>query len=99
MPVNSPILDVKILGTKSRQRYVVRRLVVAAGDRLRSEYPDLQVSISEIADQGQIEDYTSVLIAPGLVINEKLVYDLWIPSKEQVIGWLSEAIHEQLVAG
>ena len=47
----------------------------------------------------QIEVYTSVLIAPGLVINEKLVYDLWIPSKEQVIGWLREAIHEQLVAG
>jgi len=28
------------------------------------------------------------------VINEKLVYDLWIPSKEQVFGWMREAIAE-----
>ncbi len=28
-------------------------------------------------------------------INEKLVYDLWIPKKEQVVGWLREAIQEQ----
>jgi hypothetical protein len=35
-----------------------------------------------------------VLIAPGLVINERLVYDLWIPSKEQVIGWMRDAIGE-----
>ena len=99
MPVNSPILDVKILGTKSRQRYVVRRLIVAAEAALRREYPELEVSITEIAAQDQIEVYTSVLIAPGLVINEKLVYDLWIPSKEQVIGWLRDALQEQLVAG
>jgi hypothetical protein len=31
-------------------------------------------------------------MAPGLVINGKLVYDLWIPKKEQVLGWLQEAI-------
>jgi hypothetical protein len=37
-----------------------------------------------------------VLIAPGLVINERLIYDLWIPSKEQVIGWMREAIVEAL---
>jgi hypothetical protein len=93
------VIHIKILGTKSRQRYVLRRLVTAATDTLRFEYPDLEVSITEIHDREGIEAYTDVLIAPGLVINEKLVYDLWIPSKEQVIGWLSEAIQEQLVAG
>ena len=92
-------IAVKILGTKSRQRYVLRRLVVAAADTLRFEYPNLEVSITEISDREGIEAYTNVLIAPGLVINEKLVYDLWIPSKEQVLGWLREALQEQLVAG
>ena len=87
------VIQVKILGTKSRQRYAVRRLVTAAREALRVEYPDLEVSIIEIDNQEGIEKYTPVLIAPGLVINEKLVYDLWIPSKEQVIGWMREAIH------
>ncbi len=92
------MIDVKILGTKSRQRYIVRRLVVAAEAALHREYPDLEVSISEITDQEQIEAYTFVLMAPGLVIDEKLVYDLWIPTKEQVIEWLRAAIQEHLVA-
>jgi hypothetical protein len=90
-------LAVKILSTKSRQRYVVRRLVTAAADTLRFEYPDLEVSIIEIHDREKIEAYTYVLISPGLVINEKLVYDLWIPSKEQVIGWMKQAIQEQFL--
>jgi hypothetical protein len=98
MSLNNPLLAVKILGTKSRMRYAVRRLVVAAGDHLLREYPALEISITEVSDQQQIEAYTSVLVAPALVIDEKLVYDLWIPSKEQVIGWLKEAIQAHLVA-
>jgi len=89
-------VSVKILSTKSRQRYAVRRLVTAACESLRSEYPDLEVNITDIKDGAGIEAYTAVLVAPGLVINEKLVYDLWIPSKEQVVCWLGDAIREQL---
>ena len=65
---------------------------------MRHEYPDLEISITEVSDQQQIEAYTNVLVAPALVVNEKLVYDLWIPTKEQVIGWLRDAIQEHLVA-
>ncbi len=92
------IITVKILGTKSRQRYVVRRLVIAACESLRADYPSLEVQITEIADREGIEAYTAVLVAPGLIIDEKLVYDLWIPTKEQVIDWLREAIGEHIVA-
>jgi hypothetical protein len=88
------MIKVKVLGTKSHQRYVVRRLVSSAADTLRFEYPDLEVDITEIHDREGIECYTMVLVAPGLVINEKLVYDLWIPTKEQVLSWLREAIQE-----
>jgi hypothetical protein len=89
-------IAVKILGTKSRQRYAVRRLVAMAETVLRSEYPGLEVEIFEIKTEQEIYNYTYVLIAPGLVINERLIYDLWIPSKEQVIGWMREAIVEAL---
>ena len=87
-------ISVKILGTKPRQRYSVRRLVTIAHNVLLEEYPDLEVDILEVKTGEEINKYTYVLIAPGLVINEKLVYDLWIPSKEQVFGWMREAIAE-----
>ena len=61
---------------------------------LKSEYPDLQVEIQELKTEEEIFKYTRVMIAPGLVINEKLVYDIWIPKKEQVIAWMREAIAE-----
>jgi len=87
-------ISVKILGTKSRQRYSVRRQVLVAENVLKAEYPDLEVNILEVKTEEEINKYTYVLIAPGLVINEKLVYDLWIPSKGQVLGWMREAIAE-----
>lgn len=87
-------INVKILGMKSRQRYTVRRLVTAAETVLRAEYPDLEVDVLEVKTEDEIYQYTHVLIAPGLVINDKLVYDQWIPSKEQVIDWLRAAIEE-----
>jgi len=89
------MINVKILCNKSILRYSVRRVVEAAQSSLLSEYPDLTISITEISDMEEIQKYTLVMIAPGLVINEKLVYDLWIPKKEQVVGWLREAIQEQ----
>jgi len=89
------MINVKILGTKTCQRYSVRRLVEAAQRTLLAEYPDLEVSITEIREMEEISKYTPVMVAPGLIINEKLVYDLWIPPKDKVITWLREAIQEQ----
>jgi hypothetical protein len=89
------MINVKILCNKSPLRYSVRRVVEAASISLLSEYPDLKVSIIEISEMEEILKYTPVMIAPGLVINEKLVYDLWIPKKEQVVAWMREAIQEQ----
>jgi hypothetical protein len=88
-------LSVKILGTKSRVRYSVSRLVTMAETVLKAEFPDLEVEIQELKTQEEIFKYTQVLIAPGLVIDEKLVYDLWIPSTEQVLNWMREAIAQK----
>jgi len=87
-------LTVKILGTKTSMRYSVARLIAMAETVLRAEYPDLEVEVQVLKTEEEIFKYTQVLIASGLVINEKLVYDLWIPSKEQVLGWMREAIAE-----
>lgn len=85
-------LQVKILGNKTRFRYPVRRVVEAAQADLSKVIPGLVLEIQELKTEEEIFRYTEVLVAPGLVIDEKLVYDLWIPNKEQVIDWLKEAI-------
>jgi hypothetical protein len=82
------MIHVKILGYKSRMRYPVRRIVEAAAASLLAEFPDLKLTISEVSSMDEIQKLTAVMIAPALVINEKLIYDIWIPRKEQVIGWL-----------
>jgi len=41
-------ISVKILGTKPRQRYSVRRLVTIAHNVLLEEYPDLEVDILKV---------------------------------------------------
>ena len=87
-------ITVKILGLKSPMRYSVRRNVLQAQSTLQAEYPDLEVEILELKTEAGINQYTTILTAPCLVINEKLVYDVWIPKKEQVLGWMREAIAE-----
>ena len=88
------LITVKILSTKSPMRYCVRRLVALAETVLQPEYPDLEVKILELKTIEEIYKYTQVLMSPGLVINEKLVYNQWIPTKEMVFGWMREAIAE-----
>jgi hypothetical protein len=88
------LITVKILSTKSPMRYCVRRLVVLAETVLMAEYPDLEVKILELKTTEEIYKYTQVLMAPGLVINEKLVYNVWIPTQEMVFGWMRDAIAE-----
>jgi hypothetical protein len=87
-------LSVKILSNKAHMRYSVRRLVMLANSVLIAEYPDLELEIQELKTEEEIFKYTYVMTAPGLVINEKLVYATWIPSKDQVLGWMREAIVE-----
>lgn len=61
-------------------------------EELHKEFPHLTVEISESGEWKTISQYTSVMIAPALVINDALVYDQWIPTKEQVMKWLRERI-------
>ena len=86
------MIDVKILGYHSAQRYAVRQTVIAAQKLICDKYPYQEVVISELKDWRRIEQYTYVLSAPSLVINEKLVCVGRVPSKEEVLGWLKLAI-------
>jgi len=93
------MIDVKILSYHSAQRYAVRQTLVAAKRVLNVDYPELEISITELKDWVHIEQYTPVLAAPSLVVNERLVCVGRFPTRQEVIGWLSSAIEEKSGAG
>jgi len=88
------MIDLKILSYHSAQRYAVRQTVVAAQRDLQNKYPGLKIVITELKDWVHIEQYTPVLSAPSLVVNEKLVCVGRFPSRQEVLGWIRSAIEE-----
>ena len=86
------MIDIKILGYHSAQRFSVRQIVVAVQRDLLNEYPDLKMTNTEVLDWVQIKQYPSVISAPRLLVNEKLECVGRNPSKPEVLGWLRTAI-------
>lgn len=91
-PEGKKVLQIKILGLKAQQRYIVWRVLQSALARVQKDFPHCRVVIEEVKDWETIQHYTPVMIAPALVINDELVYDQWIPTREQVEKWLRERI-------
>jgi hypothetical protein len=85
------MIELKILSYHSAQRYAVRQTVVAAQRMISIEHPDVKISITELKDWVHIEQYTPVLSAPSLVVNEKLVCVGRVPSRDEVLGWMRNA--------
>lgn len=86
------MVNVKILSYKKPQRYIVRQTLLAARNELRKTYHDFDITISEVKSLEEIEKYTSVLVCPSLVINEKLFCTGWFPKKEEIIEWFKQYI-------
>ena len=86
------MLDIKVLGLKNSSRFLIRRVVVVALDKLRQQDPSLEATITNVKDLDGIDKYTSVLMTSGLVVNEKLVCVGRYPKKEEVMGWLRAAL-------
>ncbi len=86
------MINVTILSYKSPQRYAVKRTLMAAQNELRKTYPDLEIAITEIKELSEIEKITRAVILPSLLVNEKLVCVGRFPHKNEVIGWLIEAL-------
>jgi hypothetical protein len=88
------VINIKILSLGSPERYAIRRMVMAAQQELQAATPQLQMNVSEVNDASQILRYASVLVLPTLVINEKVVCSGRFPTREEVAGWLSEAMNK-----
>ena len=86
------MIPVKILSYKSPQRYAVKQTLRAALNELRIAYPGLEVNIEEVKHLDGMERYTPVVILPSLVVNERLVCVGRFPRKDEVVGWLRDAL-------
>ena len=86
------MIEIKILSYKSPQRYAVRQTLIGARNELRKTHPNLEISISEIKNLAEMEEYTDVVIYPSLVINDQLVCIGRFPKKDEVIGWLQQTL-------
>ena len=75
------MLNVKILSYKKTHRYIVRQTLIAARNELRKIYSDFDFTISDIKNLEEIEKYSTVLVCPTLMINEKLYSHWMVPQK------------------
>jgi len=88
------VLIVKILSLGAPERYAVRRMVTAATQDLLQQYPDLEISISDVSDSTEIGRFAFTLVMPTLVINGKVVCSGRFPTREEIGGWLREALNK-----
>ena len=88
------MLIVKILSLGAPERYAVRRMVTAATRDLLQQYPDLEISISDVSDSTEIGRFAFTLVMPTLVINGKVVCSGRFPTREEIGGWLREAVNK-----
>ena len=88
------MINVKILSYKNPQRFAVKRTLSAAQNELRKTHPDIEIAIIEVKELSEMEKYTAVVILPSLVVNEKLVCVGRFPHKDEVTGWLQEALQQ-----
>jgi hypothetical protein len=91
------MIRVKILGTKSPQRYAVRRAVLAAQKSLADDHPGQDLEIAEVRDMQEIQRYTAVFIYPSLVINDKLVCVGRFPKSGEILAWFRQTLQTEAI--
>ncbi len=86
------MIQVKLLSYHSAQRYALRQTIIAAQRILQKDNPGLKLEITELRSWQEIENYTPILAAPSLVVNETLVCAGRFPTKQEVVDWLVSAV-------
>jgi len=85
------MLNIKVLGAGCEACNLVEQQAVAALEELVGENPSLEATVQHVQDYGEIMKY-SVMFTPALVVNEKVVCAGRIPTVDEIMGWLREAL-------
>jgi len=87
-------LSIKVLGPGCPNCHRVEENAVEALERLSEEDPELEAVLEHVTQMGKIMEY-DILTTPGLVVNEEVVCAGRIPTVEEVVGWLRQALDGQ----
>ncbi|MEW6578661.1 MAG: thioredoxin family protein [Chloroflexota bacterium] len=84
------MITVKILGTDCPN---CQRLEAETRLALAMMEPPVPYELVKVTDFFEIADY-GLLSVPGLVLNEKVLCNGRIPSREQIAAWVQAALQE-----
>ena len=89
------MLKVKVLGFGCYRCQLVEQIAAEELVKVLKDNPDLIVTLEHVDDVLEIQMH-HVFYTPGLIVNEKLVCAGRIPSNQEVLGWLRDAIEHQI---
>jgi len=82
-------MNIKVLGPGCAKCHSLDKLVREVVNEL-----DIKAEVEYIKDMAKILEYP-ILITPGLVINEEVVCSGSVPSKEDVIKYITSALNKE----
>jgi small redox-active disulfide protein 2 len=85
------MLSVKVFGPGCVNCEKLEELANKAVEQIRVQNPDLNARVEKISEPERFLDY-GVMTTPGLVVNEKLVSSGKVPTFNQILAWLQEAL-------
>ncbi len=88
------MLRIKIIGFGCPRCQLVEKIAAEEIADVLRETPDLKITLEHGNDLSEVQKY-HVFYTPGLVVNDKLVCAGRIPSNQEVLGWLRDAIADQ----
>ena len=88
------MLTIKIISFGCEACCRAEQPVRAALEALTKENSSLEATVQHVTDPEKVAKYAPMFI-PGVLINERLVCDGRVPTVEEVIGWLHEALERR----
>ncbi len=85
------MLSIKVLGSGCANCNRLEQLAKQALEELTAENPKIAGTVEKVTDPGEFMNY-GLLTTPGLVINEKLVSAGRVPTRQQIAGWIQDAL-------
>ena len=82
-------MNIKILGPGCAKCHTLEKTVKGVVDELQ-----IDATVEDIKDMKQILEYP-ILTTPGLVINEQVVSSGRVPSKDDITGFITNALKQE----